>query len=438
MMQNMKFESLKLVHLIFFSVGIFLASEALLLIGITSPSERMFTERVYIPSAIAFTEFRNPKNREHPPLAKELIAASVALFGDTPLGWRFASTVFGSLTLVGVFFLALLLFQNLSAAFFTVLITAFNQLLYVQSRIALLDVFLTAFLIWALIFWVAAGRNIFSLKYRRIFLYLSGLSFGFATCCKWNAVISLFIFLGVTLVSLAIKNKKNFLDFSEFSWAEIFLSFVIGPAVGYLIPFGYYFLIPELHYSLAELIRIHGEMFHMQWHYSFKPVYSSSWWQWILMTRIMIFNTETSGVSENTVAMIGNPLIMWGGIIALFHCCTQSCIQIFKKRSLTAEFIIIVAYISFLMPWPLISRTSVAYYYYYPAGLMLSFTITSFGLSLLPRFSTTLKKYAAIGFLLLTIGFFLYFLPLLSNRPMSIEQKANRIWFNSWIDHRAE
>ncbi|HEX3606334.1 MAG TPA: glycosyltransferase family 39 protein, partial [Candidatus Dormibacteraeota bacterium] len=41
----------------------------------------------------------------HPPLVKVLIAASIRVFGDNPLGWRFPSILFGSIALLAMYWL---------------------------------------------------------------------------------------------------------------------------------------------------------------------------------------------------------------------------------------------------------------------------------------------------------------------------------------------
>ena len=49
-------------------------------------------------------------NPMHPPLAKQLIALSIRGFGDDPLGWRYPAVLFGSLTIVAMYFCGLALF----------------------------------------------------------------------------------------------------------------------------------------------------------------------------------------------------------------------------------------------------------------------------------------------------------------------------------------
>jgi predicted membrane-bound dolichyl-phosphate-mannose-protein mannosyltransferase len=76
----------------------------------------------------------------HPPLAKELMAVSIRVFGDVPLGWRYPSVLFGSLAIVAMYLCGLALFTAQGPAVASALIAFFNQMVFVQSRIAMLDI----------------------------------------------------------------------------------------------------------------------------------------------------------------------------------------------------------------------------------------------------------------------------------------------------------
>ena len=63
-----------------------------LLIGITAPDKFIFDEVHYVPAARQMLEPVMPSpmlNPMHPPLAKQIIALSIHVLGDNPLGWRY-------------------------------------------------------------------------------------------------------------------------------------------------------------------------------------------------------------------------------------------------------------------------------------------------------------------------------------------------------------
>src|SRR5277367_940023 len=94
------------------AISLFIVAEAVFEFNIVYPRTVNFDEVQYVPAAKAFLSLSGYRNAEHPPLAKELIAIGLAVAGDNQLGWRVMSTIFGALTLVGMFLLSLALFKD--------------------------------------------------------------------------------------------------------------------------------------------------------------------------------------------------------------------------------------------------------------------------------------------------------------------------------------
>ena len=152
----------------------------------------------------------------HPQLGKWLIAGGERLFGMTPLGWRFASLVFGCLLIGAVVRMARRLGRSTLigalAGFFIIV----DGLSFVMSRIALLDVFEAFFTVAAVGCWLAdrdwfrhrlaehlrangllnLGGGYGPLLLWRPWRLACGLLLGAACGCKWNAVYVLAV-LGV-------------------------------------------------------------------------------------------------------------------------------------------------------------------------------------------------------------------------------------------------
>jgi dolichyl-phosphate-mannose--protein O-mannosyl transferase len=109
-----------------------------LLVGVTTPEKFYFDEVHYVPAARQMLEPVLPSpllNPMHPPLAKELMAVSIRVFGDVPLGWRYPSVLFGSLAIVAIYLCGLALFTAQGPPVASALIAFFNQMVFVQSRI---------------------------------------------------------------------------------------------------------------------------------------------------------------------------------------------------------------------------------------------------------------------------------------------------------------
>lgn len=86
------------------ALGLTLASFVLLAVHYTWPSHWYFDEVYYPRSAEEYLKWAPQYEWTHPPLTKELIALSIALWGglhslhgDTAYGWRFANVVVGAL-----------------------------------------------------------------------------------------------------------------------------------------------------------------------------------------------------------------------------------------------------------------------------------------------------------------------------------------------------
>ena len=163
------------------TLGFFL----LCLVRLTVPATPFFDEIHYLPAARAVLALSQPLNPEHPPLGKEILALGIALFGDRTLGWRIMPALFGTLALFAAmratWFACNARFATVACG--VLLATAFP--LFVQSRIAMLDVFMTSFMLVAL--WLCAGA-VRQPETARLRLAAAGLALGFAMAAKWNAV----------------------------------------------------------------------------------------------------------------------------------------------------------------------------------------------------------------------------------------------------------
>jgi dolichyl-phosphate-mannose-protein mannosyltransferase len=103
----------------------------------------------------------------HPPLGKWIIAAGVKLVGNTPLGSRLPSAVFGTATVVLIALIALLLFESVLWCYVTGVLAASEALLVVQSRVTLLDIFLAFWVVLGFLFVVLDRRFISRLTQAR-------------------------------------------------------------------------------------------------------------------------------------------------------------------------------------------------------------------------------------------------------------------------------
>ncbi len=96
----------------------------------------------------------------HPPLGKWMIALGIKLFGYNAIGYRFSSALFGTASVVITAAIALLLFGSVGWTYVAGLLLATESLNFVQSRVALLDIFVAFWVVLGFLFVVLDRRSI--------------------------------------------------------------------------------------------------------------------------------------------------------------------------------------------------------------------------------------------------------------------------------------
>ncbi|MHB8620871.1 MAG: glycosyltransferase family 39 protein [Chloroflexota bacterium] len=153
-----------------------LASLLLRALWLNRPSGRLiFDEHYYVNAARVMLGLPVPAgqpyagsqpgldpNTEHPPLGKLLIAGSMALFGDNPYGWRVPAVLFGTAAIGLTAAIVRAAGGSRPAALAAAFLVAFDNLAFVHSRVATLDIFVVGFSLAAVYCWlrrwpVAAG-----------------------------------------------------------------------------------------------------------------------------------------------------------------------------------------------------------------------------------------------------------------------------------------
>ena len=360
---------------------------ALATIRLTIPSAPYFDEVHYLPAAREILAIWGDGgvyvNREHPLLGKELIALGIALFGDNPLGWRIMPLIAGMVALAAsmraLWHASHDRFATL--AYGVLLATGFH--LFVFTRIAMLDVFMAAFLALAAWQFAAAIREPERGRWR---LALTGIALGCALASKWNAV-PLAMAPGLTFFAARLAANRRRLIFSRrgipvpgISLAEAFVWLGVVPLTVYALTFAPgYWLGGQFNASpLAEkgLIGLHQEMLDLQRQVLAPHAYQSTWPQWVMNTRGIWYLYEFTDNAQRGVLLIGNPLTMLLGLPALAWC-----LIVGLWRSDWAKVAVAIAYVVSLGLW-LIAPKPVQFYYHYfvPSYVVLAASALMFAL----------------------------------------------------------
>jgi dolichyl-phosphate-mannose-protein mannosyltransferase len=357
------------------AVIIFLAAHFLLLVGLTTPDKFVFDEVHYVPAARQMLEPVMPQpmlNPMHPPLAKQLIALSIWTFGDKPLGWRYPGVLFGALAVVAIYLCALALFAAQGPAIAAALIAFFNQMLFVESRIAMLDIFALAFGLFA----IAAFLHGFRKQRPHLWFALSGAGFGLSAACKWSGMFPLAVAIVIIAVIRLMQSwRTEFADGNADDWYRpdqwpdfrawhFAACFVLIPVLVYLSSFVALFGL-----SPSDLFEAQRRIFNDNTTTAIAGhTYMSSWPSWPLLARPVWFLFDKIGDDRiAAVVFLGNPLVLWPALLAL-AVCLRDWIVTRRERA----FLILAFYVGPYLAWALLPRTLGFLYYYLPSATFAS------------------------------------------------------------------
>lgn len=136
------------------------ASLALRSLWIMNPRRLVFDEHYYVNAARRILGVRlSPgtiyadaaagldPNFSHPPLGKVLISLGVRTFGDNPLGWRFASLIFGTYAVLALYWLARSAGMTPWVSLGASSLMAADPMLFIHGRIGTLEILVLPFML---------------------------------------------------------------------------------------------------------------------------------------------------------------------------------------------------------------------------------------------------------------------------------------------------
>ncbi|MFY9587980.1 MAG: phospholipid carrier-dependent glycosyltransferase [Actinomycetota bacterium] len=135
----------------------------------------------------------------HPPVGKLMIALGLKIFGYRPFGWRFSSALVGALCVLLVYLIGRRLWEKRWPAAAAAILLGVEGLHFVQSRIAMLDIFVCFFIllgVWLMLEDRARAPTWTGLRWWRLG---SGVAFGLALASKWSALFLLPVVAAVML-----------------------------------------------------------------------------------------------------------------------------------------------------------------------------------------------------------------------------------------------
>jgi len=426
----------------------------------------------------------------HPPVGKWMLAIGQAVFGYTPMGWRIVSALCGIAIVVMVYCAARRLARSTLVGAMAGILAICDGVLFVQSRMGMLDIFQTFFVVAAFTALIADRdqmrrrlddayhrRGPFSGAYGprlgfRWYRFTAGVLLGLACGTKWSGI---YFVVAFTLMSLAFDVAARRAYGVERPWVGVLardllpssLSLAVMPVLLYLGSFAPWFAsetsvyryqvsgggsgalgwVPaawrSLWYYQSGILKFHEGLTNAAGNHH---PWESKPWTWPMGLRPMLYAVETGpdrcGADEcaRVQMLIGTPAIWWAALPVLAWA-----VWSFAGRRDWRYGVVLVAYGAAFAPW--FANIDRQMYFFY-ATLMAPFLIIGLALCLgdVLRYGATIPRRAndspsdrqilIVGlvalYLAVVILNFAWLWPVLTGVPITKLHWHQEIWLPSW------
>ncbi|MGH2755678.1 MAG: phospholipid carrier-dependent glycosyltransferase [Actinomycetota bacterium] len=447
-------------------IGITLIAAVLRLWGLADPPDLVFDETYYAKDACNYAggskelcEIASESTRVHPPLGKWLIAVGVKAFAYDSFGWRIVPAIAGTITVVLLFLLARRLFRSLLPAAVAALLLAIDPLHFVQSRTAMLDIFVPMFGLAAFLFLVMDRDRMIeranlppdqdSMSLRRPWRLAAGAAAAAAVASKWSGILIFVAIVVLTIVWEVSSRRRADIDKPGRRTLK-----VEGASVALFL-----FLVPLLVYTSTYIGRIHDEpiydfvkeedcawkdgnwtynFFHQQlcmlgFHRTLEAThsYQSPAWSWPLIKRPVSYffcsgescNPNASNGEYQEIFATGSPFVWWTSLIAMASLAVAWAL---KRDFRQPEGLILAGFAFTYLPWLIpTGRSAVFIFYLLPTVpfmcLAIAWAFTKLG-------QTWEAKASVALYLAGAIGLFVFYYPLLTKGSLPEPSWRKRIW----------
>lgn len=420
----------------------------------------------------------------HPDGGKWMIAAGQALFGMDPVGWRISAVIVGVLTAFVLARLVLRLTDSIAMASVAAYLWAIDGVALVMSRIALLDIFLT-FWIVSMVAALAADQDWLRRRlpdrvgWFRPWQLIAGVCAGLAVSTKWSALWVVAAF-GITIVcwELAARGWPQRLGAGLLVLARVGL-----PAFGWLVVVG-----ALVYLATWSSWLVHHEVFEARFGHGYGDVppwgahldrTDGGWWTaitdpllslwrfhqmtfdfhtgdyladkthpyqahplgWLVQARPTSVDTVTDvaasecGAASDSqciseVLILGNPAVWWASTAALVVA-----LGAWLRRRTWRWSLPLVGVAATWLPWFFVGSRPIFTFY---AVVILPFLLVAFTLVIAGIRRRIAEQPVAFwiafgSFLVAATVLSWWFWPLWTNELMPYREWYARMWFRSWI-----
>jgi predicted membrane-bound dolichyl-phosphate-mannose-protein mannosyltransferase len=313
-----------------------------------------FTAREYLNNHIEAWEWWTTPPKDvayewtHPPVAKYGMVIGMLLFGENSTAWRLGSAIAGVISIYGIYLLVLTLTKNKNIALFSAFLLSIEGLHIAQSRIAMNDMYMMVFFIFALYSAVKSRWK------------LAAILYGLALGSKWSALYGVIPLAYLYLHDLrpTTWNLRTIIYHAFFAMRLLLISVFV-----YVITFTPFILAGH---TWAQWWELHRQMWYYHTHLVATHGYQSTPLQWIFDVRpVWYYVKYGTGVVANIYAL-GNPAILWFGLVAII-------LQI-RKIFMHPYTFFYLLYGIFTIPW-IFSPRIMFFYHYLPSATFLTIII---------------------------------------------------------------
>lgn len=423
----------------------------------------------------------------HPNVGKLMIGWGMQLFGATPYGWRFMGALVGVATVIMIAFIARHLLRSTLWGGVAGLFLAVEGEHVVLSRTALLDIYLTFFVVAAfgllIVDRTVTTRRLTEAAARdrreqglgagslipgqgpnlgiRWWRLAALATFGLAVSVKWNGLYFVAAFMILSVIwDWYDRKRAGYTDWFAAGFLRAIPAFLatitIMPAV-YLASWIPWFRsenswgrhwaennpgegLTWLPDSLNSLVHYHEQMLEFHRGLDSPHNYESNPWGWPLQIRPTAFYFEDvtdvdCGADRciSAIHAIGHPLLWWVGAAVLLFALWR----VFRHRDLLA-LTVITGYLAAWVPWlPFAHRTIFTFYTVTMAPFLVLMVV--WAMKRVAQPPSLRGRYwrpgvfmcaAFVGLVLIVAGFFF---PVWTGEPIPFEYWQKHMWLSSWV-----
>ncbi len=438
--------------------------------GLSRPVGLVFDEIFYAQNACRYVigtpdcGIDELASRAHPPLGNWIIGAGIRLFGYDEFGWRVMAAVAGTLGVLLLYLLVRRLLRDAPpttatvGAFSAAALLAADLLHLVQSRIAMLDVFVTTLVIAAVLFavldrdrdrgtaWDRTPRGwAAAIALHRPWRLAAGVALGAAIAVKWSgAYLALGLLPLIVAWEIAARRRAGALpEGPQRGWRAASWIALREEALRTVVLLG---IVPILVYLASYIGRMPGDLIGLPWRegtvwrgiwehqqamltfhtqLAGNHPYESPPWAWLLLKRPVAYYFSADGGTYREILAIGSPLawllagsaFAWAGVRW-----ARLGWSVWRP-----ELVLLVAAIATYLPWLALQgdRNEVFIWYILPT---LPFLYGAAGLAAAWAWRWLAGRVAIGVAAVAVVALFVFFFPLATALPMEPGAWRSRMW----------